>query len=194
MIKEKSNKTSTVSDKDKFVSIIGLPPNVRIPESVRKMCCYRAIAALTDKAMALLLANLTYRNTSVIEDSHSLNRKMDMAFFEEAKETVNEKFQELLTTFDNVQKGRPPANIIEEEFLFVLVAYSTNGEGWDEPVIIDAEYTGNVGDYVLGGEFLKACQNGEKIGSQQLMKRLNKEVHSRYYTLVHDCIINLRVE
>ena len=65
------------------------------------------------------------------------------------------------------------------------MAFSLNGDGWDEPERIDEPFTCNVAEYVLGGEFLNRCQDGSPLKQEDMMV-LNKDVCNRFYTLLED--------
>lgn len=131
--------------------------------------------------LAFIYAHYTYRDTGIIEDSHSENKTLDIAFYNKAKDSVNKKYKELHNAISGLKSNKPAYTKVQRLLPTILYSYSLSVNQWDEPICLDIDYNGNVAEFILDGEFKKACESGKSLGNQELMMRLNKDV----YNLLH---------
>ncbi len=144
---------------------------------------------LRDDLLALSYARYTYRDTSIIEDSHSLMIDMNMNLYDKVKDIVNEKFSEFNTAIKKSLNNKAPKTELEKNIVTILYIYSLNGDQWDSPISIDCAFNGDIGEYILGGAFKDGCNKGKPFGDSTVMKEINKDVYNRYYTLIHNNVL-----
>lgn len=127
---------------------------------------------------------------------------MDMAFYKKIYAIVSaklrnvKKFNKYIIHFDgNAFESEEEISrliaTVPDDIQLGFIRYLQNiafgmmfGIGWDRAVAMDWDpKNGSGASYILAGEFLNCCRNGEVLGDAT-MCRINKDVHNRIYTLL----------
>lgn len=155
-------------------------------------------AASCKKRYGVLATALTldcFRNT-VLEDYHASRTPMNMDIYSQMQCITEEQLKVCLPLywryfFDlDIRDIKPD----EDEHLFLCFAILNIRQAtaeWDPPKLLQSPQLDKmpISDYVLGGEFLKACEDGLIITDHE-MPRVVHDIHCRYYTLLNQGILN----
>lgn len=149
-----------------------------------------------DRIVAYVLTRLCWRDTGTVEDSHAgISITCDMAFYKEANNTVSKELKTWIKQFTDEfryqlkhYKTDPDCGKRENARLFDF--YAIQWHNWDPPILIKTRYRGDLTDFLLQGDVLKACQE-HNVLDDRTMCVLNHDVYNRMYTLVHRGHIDL---
>ena len=142
---------------------------------------------------ALCLAHFLYRNT-IIEDYHSEGVTMDLQLYEEIKSIVKQGLKlinENAGILDSIFEQKDKEKIIRSANLPIVREVIFNmlmGNDWDAPTLLVYNGSDAPENYILDGVFLDFCKLHKPL-SDTNMKILNKDIHSRIYTLIKNKII-----
>ena len=154
------------------------------------------MAKLSLQNLAAGMAHTIYRNTDIIEDSHSKNLAMNDKFYSAVYKTV-EKGIKQIQKYDYVIKALQEYSVQEItascfsmpvsesksiNFATDLMFGIMSGAGWNTPEVIDEIPGEDLAEYILNGEFKKHCQSGSSFGDDALMKIINIDICNRIYT------------
>ena len=144
--------------------------------------------ALLHRILAYAYANLSYRNTDLLENRHSAQIALDMEFYSAMKAEVLRLFDTMHRILTDNMAGKKPET--EEEVMILQYASLEihSYQKWDPPKKVRDRFNGDVAEFVLCGRFKQACENRE-VPTDALMKELNVDVNDGFFTLLSRGII-----
>ena len=151
------------------------------------------IENLTTEQLALHITHYVYRDTNIIENSHSSSATMDEDFYKAVHKVVarnityTKKFFKLVLTCNNQTELMQESNKFDPTTGFAFVHFigsltSKVGTGWDKPVSLENVPKSNLASFILDGRFKENCDKNVVL-TNNVMKEINKDVYNRVYTL-----------
>jgi hypothetical protein len=143
-----------------------------------------------NQILAYVLTRLCWRDTDTVENSHAgTSITCDMAFYKDVTNSISTKLKEWIPKLKKelhyqckYYKANP--NRTKREVYLVFALYAPQYIHWDTPILLNVPYNGNLIEFLLQGEVLKACQQ-HSILDDHTMCILNHDVYNLMYTLVH---------
>ena len=139
--------------------------------------------AFLNRFYAYTFARMTYRDTDLLESHHVVSGQLDADFYSQMLSEVQNNFDKLLPQIRRVIDGPAPQSEEEKNLFIWLNGLLHSMDQWLPPKRVRDSFNGSVAEFVLSGEFLSACTQGLKL-NDELMMKLNIDVHNRFYTLV----------
>ena len=145
---------------------------------------YKIPRAYKNRSLAHVLTSLTF--TELKEVSASLAndspRQMDMDFYKTISNTVRTKYNDLSGKIIRLYAKDIPADD-NEYALLDKIRELTEGKEFPNPEKIFSDYRGDVVDFLLGGRFKDACENGLFLTTEYLVV-LSYDIYNRYFALI----------
>ena len=153
---------------------------------------------LPPERRAFCLTRMIYRDTEELEARHVDQGAMDMAFYGTMHGVVRRGLGSVLRYYALVDgladeagmfaaAGKMAASGELEEFRTYVMSYAFLASqlcSWDAPELLELDSRPqDLSAYILGGAFAEGCLEGTVL-SDEAMRRINKDVHSRVYTLL----------
>lgn len=144
-----------------------------------------------------ILTRLCYRELAVVEDRHQAHKDADLDYYNCVEEECAVVLRQTIAEIKEVQQSGG----ILEKLISPIKGNRFNkffrenvfccGD-WDHPVLLSIALPTPTAEqcaaFVLGGTFLKACREGWNLTDSE-MKRINIDVHNRFYSLMNAGII-----
>ena len=150
----------------------------------------QASKTFINRFLAYALTRVSYRDTEALEDYHSISGQLNMDFYSKMLQVVQAGYEKYIGLTVSALHDDKPKNQESQDFEYWLKALLLGMNQWLPAQTVRDRFSGTVAEYVLSGEFLSACTQGKKL-NDELMKRLNIDVHNRFYTLVCKGIISI---
>ena len=150
-----------------------------------------------NRQLSIGIVHYIYRNTHIVENSHSANIVMDKSFYSKVYQTVKRKlktvveFQKPLSILDDKVTIEQIMNAIPEESRLRFCKYVQEmrfhsvgfGKDWDLPSPVEEPIGNNLAKFILRGKFLECCQDNVYF-NDKTMCEVNKDINNRVYTLL----------
>lgn len=145
---------------------------------------YRIPRAYKNRSLAHVLTSLTFTELKEItaRTSDTDPKPMDMEFYKTVSNTLRNKYNELSSTVMRLYAKEIPSDN-NEYALLDKIRGLTEGKEFPNPEKIFNDYRGDIVDFLLGGRFKEACENGLFLTSENLVV-LSYDVYNRYFALI----------
>lgn len=145
---------------------------------------------MSNKKIAYVLTVFAYREAGNWEDYHAQKKILDMSVYDEMCRSVKEQLSIFLpymkylrmSVEDWLDQGSTLSQE-EQDYMLGFVFISRSSHEWIPARTINEPIGDDLAEYMLGGRFKAACENGDQLDNDVIMQ-INIDVHNRVYTLI----------
>ncbi|MBR4907644.1 MAG: hypothetical protein IKZ43_01330 [Acidaminococcaceae bacterium] len=148
-----------------------------------------------DKVAAHTLTRYCWRDLDVVENYHAGEPKpCNPVFYDAVYKAMSKRISDWLPRYIKEMTYQnsccATASIADKEVDATATWYFRQYGEWDSPKKVRDHYKGNITEFLLRGEFLKACRDGTLL-DDITMCNLNHDIHNRMYTLLRRNVIRI---
>lgn len=145
---------------------------------------------MSNKKIAYVLTVFAYREVENWENYHAQNKILDMSVYDEMCRSVKAQLNIFLPYMKymrmSVEKWLNQGSTLsqeEQDYMLGFMFISRSIHEWIPAMAINEPICDDPTEYMLGGRFKTACENGDQLDNDVIMQ-INIDVHNRVYTLI----------
>lgn len=141
---------------------------------------------------AYIIGMECYKNTDLIKERHKSGVPADMEFYETLLQQLRQSLSSHVNDIIEIQNRGGIWGVLtkypsmQNRFYQSYLRFykeCLNGERWDPPQYLNERTSLSPAEYILDGEFKKACEKRQPL-TQVRMSIINHDIHNRIFTLL----------
>ncbi len=147
---------------------------------------------MSNKKIAYILTIFAYREVGIWENYHAQKKTLDMSVYDKMCRSVKEQLNVFLSYIKYLRMSAEEwlnqgSTLSQEEkdYMLGFVFISRSSHEWIPARTIKEPVGDDLTEYMLGGRFKTACENGDQLDNDVIMQ-INIDVHNRVYTLIEN--------
>ncbi len=143
---------------------------------------------MSNKKIAYVLTVFAYREVGIWENYHAQKKILDMSVYDEMCSSVKKQLNIFLPYMKYMRMSVEEwlyqgSTLSQEKQDYMLGFISRSIHEWIPARTINEPICDDLAEYMLGGRFKTACENGDQLDNGVIMQ-INIDVHNRVYTLI----------